>query len=195
MAADRSDETIGMLRDCRRRVAAPPKAFAKSIPTNTPRNGTAGGSLNGLIRTSYVSGAADPRLAVRQAWLFGEISPSALAAALPGKADRPVAHHQAPTDLPDGLIFRNRVKPSLEKYFALSEYKSVVGSPPSRSLQEGRIAIVTDVGRGMRWTRGCSARLAAPTKAFLADERSRAVPTPRCWRQVSRMTSPRGDGG
>jgi hypothetical protein len=31
---------------------------------------------------------------------------------------------------------------------------------------EGRIAIVTDVGSGMRWTRGGSARICAPTKAF-----------------------------
>src|SRR5205814_9713379 len=31
--------------------------------------------------------------------------------------------------------------------------KSVPTSRPSRTPQEGRIAIVTDVGRGMRWTR------------------------------------------
>ena len=116
IAADRSDETIGMLRDSRHCVAVESEAFAaKSIPTDAPWNRTAGGSLNGLIRTSFVSGAADLRLAVREAWLFGEISPSAVAAALPGKADGPAAHHQAPTDLPDGLIFRNRVKPLQQK--------------------------------------------------------------------------------
>ncbi len=32
-------------------------------------------------------------------------------------------------------------------------------SPPSRALSEGRIAIVTDVERGMRWTRAASGAL------------------------------------
>jgi hypothetical protein len=58
-----------------------------------------------------------------------------------------------PSDLPDGLIFRIHVKPISQKYFALSEAKircmDFVVPPP----QEGRIAIVTDVGSGMRWTR------------------------------------------
>jgi hypothetical protein len=45
--------------------------------------------------------------------------------------------------------------------------------------QEGRFAVVTDVGCGMRWTR------AAPlTKAWACGRRSRVVLTPRRWRQV-----------
>jgi hypothetical protein len=79
------------------------------------------------------------------------------------------------------------VQPHAQKYFA-----SVVGqiistsSPVSRS-QEGRLAIVTDVGRGMRWTQ----RRARRTRQ--CGWRSRVVLTPRRWRQVARKC-PRGDG-
>jgi hypothetical protein len=55
------------------------------------------------------------------------------------------------TDLPDGLIFRIRVKWPREKYFAFPEIKIGLYAAPSRAL-EGRIAIVTNVERGMRWT-------------------------------------------
>jgi hypothetical protein len=55
-------------------------------------------------------------------------------------------------DLPDGLIFRIRVKPIQQKYFAFSEARSGVWICHPASI-EGRIAIVTDVGSGMRWTR------------------------------------------
>jgi hypothetical protein len=44
---------------------------------------------------------------------------------------------------------------------------------------EGRFAIVTDVGRGMRWTRA-----ALLTRARACGRRSRVVLTPRRWRQV-----------
>jgi hypothetical protein len=60
-----------------------------------------------------------------------------------------------PTDLPVGQItFRAQkpVEPLPQKYFAFSEARishSVRAVPPP---QEGRIAIVTDVGSGMRWT-------------------------------------------
>jgi hypothetical protein len=58
-------------------------------------------------------------------------------------------------DLPDGLSDDSAVQSFQKKYSA---------SPPSRNSfidsaippsQEGRIAIVTDVGCGMRWTRRC----------------------------------------
>jgi hypothetical protein len=58
-----------------------------------------------------------------------------------------------PTDLPDVLIFRIRVKSSHQKYFAFTEARIRCMSAPSCSLQEGRIAIVTTRGCGMRWTR------------------------------------------
>src|ERR1700722_20873712 len=58
----------------------------------------------------------------------------------------------AATDLPDGQISDFPVQPSSEKYFAFrfgrnSNRASAVPHP-----SEGRFAIVTDVGRGMRWT-------------------------------------------
>ena len=55
-------------------------------------------------------------------------------------------------DLPDGLIFRIPVNPSVEKYFALSEDGITCMPHPVPHPSEGRIAIVTDVGCGMRWT-------------------------------------------
>jgi len=50
------------------------------------------------------------------------------------------------------LIFRNRVKPLLQKYFAsrLTQIRCI--SKTVSFPLEGRIAIVTDVGDGMRWT-------------------------------------------
>jgi hypothetical protein len=59
-------------------------------------------------------------------------------------------------DLPDGQISRFAVQPLSEKYFA-----SRVGRNSSRGVvvlypSEGRFAIVTNVGCGMRWTRAMS---------------------------------------
>jgi hypothetical protein len=47
------------------------------------------------------------------------------------------------------------------------------------SLIEGRFAIVTDVGSGMRWTRQCR-----QTSGAECGRRSRVVLMPRRWRQV-----------
>jgi hypothetical protein len=52
-------------------------------------------------------------------------------------------------------------------------------SRSSRCLQEGRIAIVTDVGGGMRWT-----RRAARDEGRARGRLNRMVLTPRRWRQV-----------
>src|ERR1700730_3248006 len=57
--------------------------------------------------------------------------------------------------------------------------KSAIFSLASRALQEGRIAIVTDVGRGMRWT-----LWRRKTSDVRGGRRSRVVLTPRRWRQV-----------
>jgi hypothetical protein len=63
----------------------------------------------------------------------------------------PTLQSLVPTDLPDGLNFRIRVKSACGKYFAFTEIKfSLYSHRPAP--QEGRFAIVTDVGRGMRWT-------------------------------------------
>src|ERR1700722_4943863 len=51
---------------------------------------------------------------------------------------------------------------------------------------EGRFAIVTDVGRGMRWTRRVTRRMT------LRGRRSRVVLTPRRWRQVLEKQASRG---
>jgi hypothetical protein len=62
------------------------------------------------------------------------------------------ATRQDRPDLPVGLIFRNRVNPLKGKDFSFPEVKirRMVRTVPSP--QEGRYAIVTSVGRGMRWT-------------------------------------------
>jgi hypothetical protein len=45
--------------------------------------------------------------------------------------------------------------PSAKNISLFQKPKSVVMFAPSRTREEGRIAIVTDVGSGMRWTRRC----------------------------------------
>jgi hypothetical protein len=56
------------------------------------------------------------------------------------------------TKVPDGQISDLSVQPSREKYFAFHPTQITRFFAPSRAPQEGRFAIVTDVGRGMRWT-------------------------------------------
>ena len=68
-----------------------------------------------------------------------------------------------PAALPDGQINRvpdkQLVQPFGKKYFVLSSAKiSIIDSAvPPRA--EGRIAIVTDVERGMRWTQAACRRM------------------------------------
>jgi hypothetical protein len=56
------------------------------------------------------------------------------------------------TDLPDGLSRDSAVQPHQRKYFASSFGRNSIIDSGHPASQEGRIAIVTDVGRGMRWT-------------------------------------------
>ena len=51
------------------------------------------------------------------------------------------------------LIFRNRVKPRNQKYSAFAAGQISARTPAIPCPQEGRFAIVTDVGCGMQWTR------------------------------------------
>jgi len=51
------------------------------------------------------------------------------------------------------LIFRNGVKPRNQKYSAFAVGQISARTPAVPCPQEGRFAIVTDVGCGMRWTR------------------------------------------
>src|SRR5437588_812811 len=73
------------------------------------------------------------------------------------------------TDLPDRLFGAPRVQPLSQKYSCslLTQITSISAAIPSHT--EGRIAIVTDVGSGMRWTRQ---RLGARLR--VSCERSRA---------------------
>ena len=60
--------------------------------------------------------------------------------------------------LPDGQISHLAVQPRLQKYSASppTQINSKTFAIPSHT--EGRFAIVTDVGCGMRWTRQRQAR-------------------------------------
>ena len=104
-----------------------------------------------------------------------------------------------PHDCPTGkslLIFRNRVKAWSQKHFpfAVGQISASTSAVPAR--EEGRIAIVTDVGHGMRWTRQRRARKAfagrdEPRERRRRDRRKalkRTVkpcgPDTRCWCQV-----------
>jgi hypothetical protein len=64
--------------------------------------------------------------------------------------------------LPDGqinhLICHSPVQPLREKYFASRLTQITFKTPAIPSHSEGRFAIVTDVGCGMRWTRQRQAR-------------------------------------
>ena len=77
-----------------------------------------------------------------------------------------------------------------QKYFRFSFDPNHLYIPAIPAQHEGRFAIVTDVGQGMRWTQ------AVPkTRALPCGRRSRVVLTPRRWRQVVAKKYPRGDGG
>ena len=55
--------------------------------------------------------------------------------------------------MPDGQITKILSSRLLKKYSAFPVGQISATSSPVSRPQEGRIAIVTDVGRGMRWTR------------------------------------------
>src|SRR5882724_990825 len=92
--------------------------------------------------------------------------------------------------LPDGQITKKLSSP-LAKNIPLSlSGKSSLQARPVPSHHEGRLAIVTKRGTG------CGGRLRrSRTRGARCGRRSRVVPTPRRWRQVSRELFPRGDGG
>src|SRR5471030_923674 len=71
------------------------------------------------------------------------------------------------------------VQPFFQKYFhsLLTQITCISLAIPSHT--EGRFAIVTDVGHGMRWTQA-----AHLTRAIPCGRRSRVVLTPRRWCQV-----------
>jgi hypothetical protein len=72
--------------------------------------------------------------------------PSAFSAA---SRARPRCPHAV---VPGGQITESHVQPPLQKYFGVLFTQITSLSVAIPHPQEGRIAIVTDVGRGMRWT-------------------------------------------
>jgi hypothetical protein len=103
-------------------------------------------------------------------------------------------------DCPTGkslLIFRNRVKPRNQKYSASRSPQITRTTPPIPRPQEGRIAIVTDVGCGERWPQSAGRAdrfsqggLQACEREPRADERrllrtaKPCGPGTRCWCQA-----------
>jgi hypothetical protein len=67
----------------------------------------------------------------------------------------------SPPDLPDGLIFRNRVKPPREKYFAFPETQIRRRVGPFCSTRRGARAIATNVGAGCDGRFRCARRRTA----------------------------------
>jgi len=100
------------------------------------------------------------------------------------------------SDLPVGRFVDRGVESPLQKYFGFHTPQITSRTFRIPSHTEGRFAIVTDVGHGMRWTRqrlardGIAGRVERPVSDQQhADERrcyvrrSRVVLTPRRWRQ------------
>jgi hypothetical protein len=58
----------------------------------------------------------------------------------------------AGADLPDGQITRFPVHTPLQKYSASPPTQIISRTPAIPFPQEGRFAVVTDAGCGMRWT-------------------------------------------
>jgi adenylate cyclase len=75
--------------------------------------------------------------------------------------------------------FRTYVNPSHQKYFALSEAQITLMLCSVLHPSGGRIAIVTDVGCGMRWPDQRARR------ALRCGRRRRVVLVPRCWHQAA----------
>jgi hypothetical protein len=90
------------------------------------------------------------------------------------------------SDLPDGLF---GCPAPFAKIFCFSEFNKCAIFYPSCPTREGRFAIVTNVGKGMRWTRAASRRLRSH-----ADWQNRVVLTPQML-VSSRRNFPFGDGG
>jgi hypothetical protein len=106
----------------------------------------------------------------------------------------------AATNWPDGQITKNLSSPFCKKISVFSWPKSSLYSALSRALLEGRIAIVTDVGREMRWTLMCRRRTAlmrtakscGPDAPMLASSFAAPIvlaPT-FCWWQVRLANAP-----
>jgi hypothetical protein len=115
------------------------------------------------------------------AWLDRPAARRAIRPSIPfGLDTHPAAWHGGsnvpPAALPDGQITDWPVHPHLQKYSPsrFTQIKSI--SPAVSRPEEGRFAIVTDVERGMRWTRQRWASAGIAGRA-LARERSNGTLT------------------
>jgi hypothetical protein len=109
----------------------------------------------------------------------------------PGRANarprwlmRATRSSRAATKLPNDRKVIWAVQSRREKFPASVATQITSVCLTSRALQEGRFAIVTDVGQGMRWTRAASSRVLRADERRSCGRRSRVVLTPRRWRQV-----------
>jgi hypothetical protein len=94
-------------------------------------------------------------------------------------SDRRAASISAAASVPDGQISKQPVQPPSQKHSGSLQTQITSTSLAIPAHSEGRFAIVTDVGCGMRWT-----RLRQETNDVVRGRRSRVVLTPRRWRQV-----------
>jgi hypothetical protein len=76
-----------------------------------------------------------------------------------------------------------------EKIPLVPSGKSRASFRPSRLIEEGRYAIVTSVGCGMRWTWCVAADLSVRGRTAQHGRRSRVVLTSRCWCQAGVASS------
>jgi hypothetical protein len=102
------------------------------------------------------------------------------------KPGAPVAQISATSEEQPALFARRANVPQRTALIATANHLHLSRYPAS---QEGRIAIVTDVGCGMRWT-----LWRRKTSGARSGRRSRVVLTPRRWRQVGGSVSA-GDSG
>ena len=92
--------------------------------------------------------------------------------------------------LPGGQITQLPVQPPLQKYSGSLLTQITSSSSPSRPNTEGRFAIVTNVGQGVRWTQA-----ALLTRALPCGRRSRVVLTPQWLASSSREAKLLGGDG
>jgi hypothetical protein len=92
--------------------------------------------------------------------------------------------------LPDGQISSSPVQPPLQKYSGSLLTQITSSSSLSRPNTEGRFAIVTNVGQGVRWTQA-----ALLTRALPCGRRSRVVLTPQWLASSSREAKLLGGDG
>src|ERR1700730_19241111 len=94
---------------------------------------------------------------------------------------RTAGTEQSASDLPDGQITELPVQPSREKFFALLVGQIISTSSRHPVPQRGALAIVTNVGYGMRWTRQRRARSAIARRGSrerLTGARTNGASTP-----------------